>query len=567
MDRLPGGVREFARYLSALLARLDPRAGWYGVFWQRDPEGMRACLDGREVAPWDVVEALLEDVGATYGAAVAAAERARARALRAAAVQAYDARPGARDALAGRLDVMLRERRHAARRHAELTRLLSAPATPGEAESLSRDLAWAQDDHERATARCTDLRARLTALDRSDGRTGPAAGAEGRPGGGDGGRGAWPAPVGGDGGRGARPAPDGDDGGRAEWTAAAGDDRGWAAERAPAGDGGVWAAGSAVAGVGGGVGESASVGSGGGVVGSGKPRKRRRGSARFAGVAEEGGAGQVAVPPAAEGAAPNAGAGAGAPRGARFAGVVGVPVAPGGVPDAGVVGVPVVSGGGVPDAGAGVRVPRGARFAGVDAVTGAAAVRTEAVAGAGAAGEAVVDDETVAVVGAAVERLARLRSEGRGGAAHALLAEVSSWPAGWLPAVADALDRAGLGADWATLLWEVAALPVERMVAAAGVLAAAGRDADARRTLRQGVARPAEEIGAAVLRLADEGRHQETRALLDAWLRSRTPEEAARCAAPDPRRLAPLLLRAARELSGERHRDLVHALRAAGHPT
>ncbi|MGW1601557.1 hypothetical protein [Streptomyces eurythermus] len=487
MDRLPDEVREFASYLGALLARLDPRAGWYGVFWQRDPEGVRACLDGREVAPWDVVEALLEDVGATYGAAVAAAERDRARALRAAAVRACDARPGARDALAGRLDVMLGERRHAARRHAELTRRLSAPATPEEAESLRRDLAWAEDDHRRATARCADLHTRLAALDRADGGTGPSAGTEGTAG-----------AYGGDGGRVVESLPAGGDGGAGE---------------------------------------------------SGRPRRRRRGGARFAGAAGSDEAGPVVVPQAAEAA----GARAGVPRGARFAG-------------AGAVGGPGEPGGAVPDAGAGGRTPRGARFAGVEAVAGPAIpAANPAVAAVSAA--AVVDDRAVAMVGAAVERLARLRGEGRGGAAHALLAEVSSWPVGWLPEVADALERAGLGADWATLLWEVAALPVERMVAAAGALAAAGRDADARRTLRQGVVRPADEIGAAVLRLADEGRRQEARALLDAWLRSRTPEEAARCADPDPRRLAPLLLRAARELSDERHRDLLHALRAAGHPT
>src|SRR3954447_4160955 len=99
VEQLPGQVREFARYLNELMNRLDQGGGWCGVFWQRDPEGMQACLDGREVPPWDVVEALLQDLAAAYGPAAAAAERERARALHAAAVTAYDARPGARDAL------------------------------------------------------------------------------------------------------------------------------------------------------------------------------------------------------------------------------------------------------------------------------------------------------------------------------------------------------------------------------------------------------------------------------------------------------------------------------------
>ncbi|MFF1628321.1 hypothetical protein ACFVXV_23330, partial [Streptomyces sp. NPDC058272] len=59
VEQLPGQVREFARYLNGLMERLDQGGGWCGVFWQRDPDGMRACLDGWEVPPWDVVEALL----------------------------------------------------------------------------------------------------------------------------------------------------------------------------------------------------------------------------------------------------------------------------------------------------------------------------------------------------------------------------------------------------------------------------------------------------------------------------------------------------------------------------
>ncbi|MGW7817760.1 hypothetical protein ACWGLF_06415 [Streptomyces puniciscabiei] len=698
VDRLPGGVREFASYLDGLLARLDQGAGWSGVFWQRDPDGMRACLDGREVPPWDVVEALLQDLAAAYGSAAAAAERERARALYRAALTAYDTRPGARDALLDRLDVMLREQRYAAERHSELTRLLSASPAPEDADSLRRDLAWAQDDHDRATARCAELRSRLTELDRRAavrargvrhrGETGPswAAGGGGaeevlaevpprfrqaerddaavegeqqwrlrrsggtRPGDESGpprdgaedlevrGRGTaaqaspplrdtgrdharspaerahgsvaepepW-APGSGPGGvRRGRPfgpagptashvaadrvplpddssAPTGttnpaaltDDPARAPHAAEPGripdapaspqasdtEESVWAPHAvapspapqaaslppqatAPSPHAGQAAQTTSLPP------QAASPSPGARQDGQrtpasplpthapaapapappavpvepraatpppsssapAKPRKRRRGSARFAGMVEEGAAAAVVVPPA----------------------------------------VPAV----VPETPA-RRTPRGARFAGA----GRAA---ETVA---AAPAEVVDAEAEVAVAGVVERLGRLRAEGRSGEAHVLLVEVVQWPPGWFPALADALHRAGLGADWATLLWETASLPAERLVAAADALTAAGREADGLQLLRQGVARPAEQIGAAVLRLEEEGRHREAAALLDAWVRGRTAEEAARSVVPDPRRLVPLLLHAARAVSEERHWDLVHALRVAGHTT
>lgn len=163
-----------------------------------------------------------------------------------------------------------------------------------------------------------------------------------------------------------------------------------------------------------------------------------------------------------------------------------------------------------------------------------------------------------------VQTIVRLRAEGRGGEAHVLLVEAAYWPAVRFPALAADMERAGLGADWATLLWEAASLPAERLVAAADALTAAGRAEDGEQILRQGVARPASEIGQAVLGLVGEGRHREVRALLDAYVRVRTPEEAARSVAPEPRTLVPLLLEAAQGVSDERYWDLVHALRVAG---
>ncbi|MEU5523664.1 hypothetical protein ABZ759_24150 [Streptomyces sp. NPDC047860] len=168
-------------------------------------------------------------------------------------------------------------------------------------------------------------------------------------------------------------------------------------------------------------------------------------------------------------------------------------------------------------------------------------------------------------VGRVVAALARLRREARGGEAHALLTETAYAPAVRFPLFADEMRRAGLGADWATLLWEAAAsLPTERLVAVAGALSAGGRAQDAEQILRQGVARPADEIGRAVLTLTAETRHREARALLDVCVRTCTPEDAARTAAPDPHRLVPLLLTAAQGVSDERHQDLLHALRVAG---
>ncbi|MFD5797243.1 hypothetical protein ACFWIO_27680 [Streptomyces diastatochromogenes] len=698
VDQLPGRVREFANYLDGLLGRLDQGGGWCGVFWQRDPEGMQACLDAREVPPWDVVEALLQDLGAVYGPAAAAAERERARALHGAAISAYDARPGARDALGDRLDVMLREQRYAAERQAELSRQLTEAPSREEADALRLDLAWAQDDHERATARCAELQDRMEALDRRavgvpildgaearGGRDGGVPGAEGAPAtpeghgggagalgveGGGGPRGSYAEGLGGagtfgDAGGPGAPGVEDFGGGRVRTSRAEG-----FGGASVAGGGG-----SAVSGGGGAPGavwrgagaepfqplDAQAAGHDGRFAGSAggrdpwfaeqSPRSgmsdpgpvvRRAGSglepdpwpaatdADPAGSATDPAAARPAAPatdsrppwPAADlaaarpvvpatdsrpawpaatdagpvwsaadpasphpaapatdsrpawsvsdaaaprpathpaaspthevtpGAAPEA-ATAAKPRkrrrgSARFAGMVEDAGASVVVPQAPVAAVPEVS--------SGRRSPRGARFAGA-----AEAVEVFEVPVA-----AEVDAEAGAAVAGAVERLVRLRTEGRTGEAHVLLVEIAQWPAARFPLLADRLQRAGLGADWATLLWEAASLPAERLVAAADALEAAARVADGQQMLRQGVARPAQEIGAAVLRLDREGRGREVRALLDAYVRVRTPEEAARSAAADPRRLVPLLLEAAQGVSQERHWDLVHALRVAG---
>ncbi|WP_225647447.1 hypothetical protein [Streptomyces solaniscabiei] len=451
VEELPVRVREFAHYLTGLLARLDPDTGWCAVFRQRDPDGMRACLDGREVPPWDVVEALLQDLAGRYGA-VAGTETDAARALHAAALTAYDALPGARDALGDRLDVMLREQRYAAERQAELGRLLAEAVTPGAADALRLDLAWARDDHARATARCAEIRARMASLDRAAGRDRRVRRGRGEA---DAGSPAY--------------------GGAAR--SAAGPDSPVPVSAEPA--------------------HPAS-----------RQPERRRGGARFAGLLDEEDRAPVAVVPAH-------------------------------LPD--------------PVAAPAARTPGGARFAGAPAAA-------EPVPAPRA--PAAQDDR--AAVARVVEALARLRAEGRSGEAHALLAEAAHGPAVRFPLLAERLDRAGLGADRTTLLWETASLPAGRLVAAADALTAAGRGADGEQVLRQGVVRPAAEIGHCVLGLTAEGRHREARALLDACVRARTPQQAAAVAEPAPAELVPLLLDAARAVSEERHWDLVHALRVAG---
>ncbi|MFD9117023.1 hypothetical protein ACFU6M_01010 [Streptomyces bottropensis] len=520
VDQLPGQVREFAQYLNKLMTKLDQGGGWCAVFWQRDPDGMRACLDGLEVPPWDVVEALMHDLDTAYGPAAAAQETERARALHRASLAAHDSRPGGREALGDRLDVMLREQRYAAERTAELTRRLQSATTQVEADSVRLDLAWAHDDRERATARCTELRTRIEHADRRAPH-GPAQDA---------------AHVSGD--------TTGDVFRMQARVDARVDARVEARVEAPE------------------AGRPAADPAGPAEHPGQRARTDRYGAA---GVFAEPDAGALTTPvagsgadsgaaePAPGGADPEPAAQAPArqrakrrPRGgARFAGAVEAEQDP-----------PVVPGA-APAADRKERAPRGARYAGV-------AERGEAPAPRQPQARRPLDDDARREVAETVERLVRLRRESRSGEAHALLVEAARWPAARFPLLAAELHRAGLGADWATLLWEAGSLPADRLVAVADALTAVGRAPDGEQLLRQGVSRPAEEIGEAVLAFTAEGREREARALLDVYVRVRTPEEAARTAEAHPRRLGPLVLAAARGVSEQRYRDVVHALRVQG---
>ncbi|MCX4735813.1 hypothetical protein [Streptomyces sp. NBC_01363] len=442
-----GEVREFTQYLRDVVALLDPGSGWYGIFCRRDPAGMRACLDGTEIPPWDVMESLLQDLAARRGTAFAQHESVRGAELYSASVAAHDRRAGGRQMLVERLELMLREQTHAARR-------LRAAGAGGTAPDLEV-VAWARDDHERATARCSELRARLAAIS----------------------------------------AP-----------------KGWFRTEEP-----------------GRAGEAEPV--------HGDPSDAE-GAARVEAAAPERGP-EVTLPAPRPPAARR-----GKPRGARFAGLDaddtdGVPA----------VTAPVLP---VPPATAGV--PRGARFAAAPADDASAAP----------ARAAAPDPEARRAATAVVERLIRLRAGGRSGEAHVVLCEAAGRPADRLPVLAVELHRAGLDADWATLLWEVSSLPPTELAAAAAALSAAGRPDDCAQLLRQSVARPAGEIADAVVALERAGHGAQAQALLGAFIRVRTPQDAARVAAGDPPRLVPRLLAAARAVSPARERDVVHALRVAG---
>ncbi|MEU8840950.1 hypothetical protein AB0D97_17745 [Streptomyces roseus] len=485
-------ISQLSGYLRGLTQRLDPGTGWYGEFLRRDPQGLRACLEGAAMPPWDVVESLLGDLAGARGAEFAAREREYAVRLRAAAVTVWDRLPGGAEELRTLLAAAAEQRAVSQAAARALTARLADAPDPAEADALTGELAWVQDDAARAASRHEDLGSRLSAL------------------------GTPPEPVGSAGPRPAGAEPRG--------------------------------------GAGAGVEEGGPV-SGGPV--SGVPRQREAGEERVGppvgraegrwlrGARRAGGAryaGAAAAPPAPF-VLPSAGPeGVAAPRGARFAPPE--PQTPSAAPEPG---APAAAPAPVP--------PAAAAPPSTAPAAAAPPIAPPAAAGPGPSGIAAVIGE-----------LLGLRARGRGGEAHVLLCEAAAWPAERLPALADELVRAGLGADWATLLWEAASLPPERLAAAAAALGEAGRHADCETLLRQGAARPAAEIAEAALALAGTGRTREADALLGAFVKVRTAEEAVRLARRDPQWFTPRLLRAAGALSAAHHRDLVHALRVAKPP-
>ncbi|PGH47876.1 hypothetical protein [Streptomyces sp. Ru87] len=514
--QLPAAVGAFTLALRRLADALDPDSGWYGVFLRRDPEGIAACLDGREIMPRDVVEALLADLAAARhatGGGPAAADHERLLSLQRQAAAAYDRAPGGRVALLDRLDVMLRERQYATSRERELTAALrsaqdAAAARAGtaagtgagrEAARLAGELAWAQDDHARATARCVELRARLDGLEALPGA----------------------APRPGSGHAAARDAV------RAPGTSGAPDP----AVTAPAPDPTVTASAPDPA--------------------TAAPNP---GPATAAPVQPDPDTAAAAPKPAPgpspgrRGARKPANRPAGRPRGARFAGLEAgddtAPAAP-----------PVLPGTGTEPPSA----PRGARFAG-------AYGRDDAAREQDAERQRELRAAAVREAGDTAAALGLLRASGRSGDAYALLCEAAARPASRLPLIAEALERADLAAEVATLLWEAACLPPPALAEGVCALADAGRAEDARILLSQAVGRPAADVAHTALALRAAGRPEETAFLLTGVLRTRTAEEAVRVAEPVPAELVPPLLDAAAAESPHRYRDLAHALRGAGLP-
>ncbi|MCP3754054.1 hypothetical protein [Streptomyces sp. TBY4] len=166
-------IGQLSGYMRGLTQRLDSGAGWYGEFLRRDPEGMRACLDGAAMPPWDVLESLLADLAATTGAAALERETRYAAGLRAAAVGIWDRLPGGEEELRTLLASAAEQRARARTAQRLLTARLAEAVDPAEAEALSRELSWTRDDAARATARHEDLAARLEAVTPDGDRPGP----------------------------------------------------------------------------------------------------------------------------------------------------------------------------------------------------------------------------------------------------------------------------------------------------------------------------------------------------------------------------------------------------------
>ncbi|MFD9726336.1 hypothetical protein [Streptomyces sp. NPDC059072] len=592
-------IIQLSDYLRGLTQRLDPGAGWYGEFLHRDPDGMRACLDGRAMAPWDVVESLLADLAVARGAEFAERESAYAARLRAAAVTAWDRLPGGDAELRTLLAASAAQRAdsEAALRH--LAERLSSTTDPAEAEALSRELAWTRDDATRATSRQADLTSRLAAVS-PPGEAAPAPAAPAAPGSPPGSDRPGPAAPGTPGPVGAGPWVPGHARPEGEPLEAVPRQRAPEVGERPVGraegrwlrggrrSGGARYAGSAAP-------EPPAFTP---PPGAGTPAPYLAPSgARFGRTGPERGA-PAASPrppertphqpppttrhrPAPEdfpGNPAGARAGSAEPRAARYpeapaAGPAGLgesppddfPRAPSTRGPAGArVGQSTPVPGGFPGDPAAVRAGSGepgtGRYAEDEAgrPPGQGEPAAGGFPGGSAGGSAGGSPQGV------VEALLVLRAQHRTGEAHALLCEAAAWPAGRLPALAAELNRAGLAADWATLLWEAASLPPERLAAAAAALGGAGREADCDGLLRQGAARPAAEIADAALALGAAGRDREAQTLLGAYVRLHTAEESAALARHDPQWFTPRLLDAARALSRTHHRDLSHALRVSG---
>ncbi|MDB1089237.1 hypothetical protein PJ985_16870 [Streptomyces sp. ACA25] len=156
-----------AAELRGITSALDRETGWFAAFARRSPAELAAWLDGRRLPPWDILADLLLDLADRHGTAAAEQGEQRLRAAYRAALRAQDAAPGARSALARRLDV-LAQAEHDARLHGQQLSAAARAAQHGgraqEADNLGVLRLWAQDDEDRARARRAETEARLVAL-------------------------------------------------------------------------------------------------------------------------------------------------------------------------------------------------------------------------------------------------------------------------------------------------------------------------------------------------------------------------------------------------------------------
>ena len=165
LPELPGEMRHFAECLSGVAALVDWDGSWFREFWRRDTEGMRACLEGREVPPWDVIESLLQDLATVKGVENARHEAARLRPLHHASVRAYDRAEGVKATLIERLRLLREEQQRSNRRLQDLQKISASVTGMDGLHAGESDLAWARDYYVRICSRIAELRSRVAALE------------------------------------------------------------------------------------------------------------------------------------------------------------------------------------------------------------------------------------------------------------------------------------------------------------------------------------------------------------------------------------------------------------------
>ncbi|MFE9256970.1 hypothetical protein [Streptomyces sp. NPDC006879] len=164
VSQLPEQAASFAEHLRRMVGLLDRRSGWYAAFERREPQALRACLDGVVVAPWDLVESLLQDLASARGSDFAAPVAERTAHMWSAAVCAVDHAPAGAQRLGTELAAARRALGAAEEHHRAVCADLEAEPAAVQRQTMEGELAWARADLLRAQARCRELDNRLAAL-------------------------------------------------------------------------------------------------------------------------------------------------------------------------------------------------------------------------------------------------------------------------------------------------------------------------------------------------------------------------------------------------------------------